>query len=81
MMNIPFAYYNQYLNGIEIAFMDNTMLFLSCSVAEDGFAISRNSQRLIDNLAIEDPVEYAALALDCKLHDWACETDEDWCPY
>ena len=33
-MKIHFAYYNQYKNGIDIAFADNTLLFLSCAEAE-----------------------------------------------
>lgn len=79
-MKIHFAYYNQYKNGIDIAFADNTLLFLSCSVAEDGLHITPNSQRLIDNLAIDDPLTYAALALDGELQGWADAMDEDWEP-
>lgn len=33
-MKIHFAYYNQYKNGIDIAFADNALLFLSCAEAE-----------------------------------------------
>ena len=33
-MKIHFAYYNQYKNGIDIAFADNTLLLLSCAEAE-----------------------------------------------
>jgi hypothetical protein len=79
-MKIHFAYYNQYKNGIDIAFADNTLLFLSCAVAEDGLHTTPNSQRLIDNLAIDDPLTYAALALDGELQGWADAMDEDWSP-
>lgn len=79
-MKINFACYNQYKNGIDIAFADNTLLFLSCAVAEDGLHTTPNSQRLIDNLAIEDPRQYAELALDGELQAWADAMDEDWCP-
>lgn len=51
-MKIHFAYYNQYKNGIDIAFADNTLLFLSCAEAEKNLHTTHNSQRLIDNLAI-----------------------------
>ena len=51
-MKIHFAYCNQYKNGIDIAFADNTLLFLSCSEAEKNLHTTPNSQRLIDNLAI-----------------------------
>lgn len=79
-MKIHFAYYNQYKNGIDIAFADNTLLFLSCAVAEDGLHTTPNSQRLIDNLAIDDPLTYAMLALDGELQEWADALDEDWSP-
>ena len=73
-MKIHFAYYNQYKNGIDIVFADNTLLFLSCADT------TPNSQRLIDNLAIDNPLMYAALALDCELQAWADAMDEDWSP-
>lgn len=40
-----------------------------------------NSQSLIDNLAIDEPLKYAALALDCELQDWADAMDTNWNPY
>ncbi|MCI5502427.1 MAG: DUF6061 family protein [Lachnospiraceae bacterium] len=79
-MKIHFAYYNQYKNGIDIAFADNTLLFLSCAEAEKNIHTTPNSQRLIDNLAIEEPIKYAALALDGELQAWADAMDEDWSP-
>lgn len=79
-MKIHFAYYNQFKNGIDIAFADNTLLFLFYTEAEKGLHTTPNSQRLIDNLAIEEPITYAALALDGELQEWADAMDEDWCP-
>ena len=79
-MKIHFAYYNKFKNGIDIAFADNTMLFLSCKEAERGLHTTPNSQRLVDNLAIEDPLSYAAMALDEELQAWVDAMDEDWCP-
>ena len=80
-MKIHFACYNQFKNGIDIAFADNTLLFLSCVEAEKELHTTPNSQRLIDNLAIEDPLSYVAMALDGELQAWADAMDEDWCPY
>ena len=77
-IKIHFAYYNQYKNGIDIAFADNTLLFLSCAEAEKNLHTTPNSQRLIDNLAIDEPLKYAALALDYELQDLADAMDEDW---
>ena len=69
-MKIHFAYYNRYKNGIDIAFADNTLLFLSCAEAEKNLHTTLNSQRLIDNLAIDEPLKYATLALDGELQAW-----------
>lgn len=80
-MTIHFAYYNQYKNGIDIAFTDNTLLFLSCAEAEKNLHTTPNSQRLIDNLSIDNPLMYAALALDCELQAWADAMDTNWNPY
>ena len=79
-MKIYFAYYNQYQSRIDIAFADNTLLFLSCSEVEKNLRTTPNSQRLIDNLAIEKPLKYAALTLDGELQVWAEAMDKDWCP-
>ena len=72
-----FANYTQYKNGIDIAFNDNVLLFISCAEAEKNLHTTPNSQRLIDNLAIDDPLKYAALALDCKLQNLANAMDDD----
>ena len=79
-MKIHFAYYNQYKNGIDIAFADNTLLFLSCTEAEKNLHTTPNSQRLIDNLAIDNPLMYAVLALNCELQAQDDAVDEDWSP-
>ena len=79
-MKKHFAYYNQYKNGIDIAFDDNVLLFISCAEAEKYLHTTPNSQRLLDNLAIDNPLMYAALALDCELQALADAMDEDWFP-
>lgn len=79
IMKKHFAYYNQYKNGIDIAFDDNVLLFISCAEAEKNLHTTPNSQRLIDNLAIDEPLKYVALALDGELQNWADAMDEDWC--
>lgn len=76
-----YAYYNQYKNGIDIAFDDNVLLFVSCAEAEKNLHTTPNSQRLIDNLAIDEPLKYAALALDCELQNWSDAMDTNWDPY
>lgn len=78
-MKIHFTYYNQYKNGIDIAFDDNVFPFISCAEAEKNLHTTPNSQRLIDNLAIDEPLKYAALVMNCELQAWADAMDEDWC--
>lgn len=46
------------------------------TLAKQGF----ERKRLVDNLAIDNPLMYAALALDCELQAWADAMDEDWSP-
>ena len=80
-MKIHLAYYNQYKNGIDITFDDNVLLFVSCAEAEKNLHTTPNSQRLIDNLAIDNPLMYATLALDCELQAWADAMDTNRNPY
>lgn len=54
IMKIHFAYYNQYKNGIDIAFDDNVLLFVSCAEAEKDLHTTPNSQRLMDNLVMDE---------------------------
>ena len=53
-MKIHFAYYNQYKNGIDIAFDVNVLLFVSCAEAEKDLHTTPNSQRLMDNLVMDE---------------------------
>lgn len=76
-MKKHFAYYNQYKNVIDIAFDGNVLLFVSYAEAEKDLHTAPNSQRLIDNLAIGNPLKYAALAMNCELQAWADAMDED----
>ena len=64
---------------LTLLLMTMYFLFISCAEAEKNLHTTPNSQRLIDNLAIDEPLKYAALALDCELQNWADAMDEDWC--
>lgn len=69
-MKIHFAYYNQYKNGIDIAFADNTLLFLSCAEAEKNLHTTPNSQRLIDKtlqLIIRLCMLHLLLIVSCRI--------------
>lgn len=77
-MKKHFVYYNQYKNEIDIAFDDNVLLFISCAEVEKNLHTTPNSQRLIDNLAIDEPLKYAVLAMNCNLQEWADAMDNNW---
>jgi len=47
-MKMHFAYYNQYKNGIDIAFDDNVLLFVSCAEAEKNLHTTPNLQIFIN---------------------------------
>ncbi len=43
-IKIYFTYYNQYKNGIDIVFVSNTLLFLSCTETENNLHATSNFQ-------------------------------------
>lgn len=65
-MNIVHAEYNKYHNIIDINYYNGYILRIDCGKAEDGLITTPNSQRMLDALAIDNPLEYARLYLDCK---------------
>lgn len=67
-MKIHFAYYNQYKNGIDIAFADNTLLFLSCAEAEKNLHTTPNSQKLPFLLLHSLLYLHTLHLIPCQLH-------------
>lgn len=47
------------------------LLFVSCAEAEKNLHTTPSSKRFINNLAIDEPLKYAALAMNCELQAWA----------
>ncbi len=76
-MNIVHAEYNMYHNSIDINYYDGYILRIDCSKAEDGLITTPNPQRMLDALAIDDPIEYARLYLNSEMQDWLNATDMD----
>ena len=68
-MKIHFAYYNQYKNGIDIAFADNTLLFLSCAEAEKISILHLTLKSLLITLRliIHYCMLHLLLIVSCKL--------------
>lgn len=74
-MKFIYATYNQYCNSIDITTFDNMLLRIDCNKAEDGLKTTPNSQCALNALAIDNPMEYARLALDNEMQAWVDTED------
>ena len=79
-MKFIYATYNQYCNSIDITTFDNMLLRINCNKAEDGLRTTPCSQNSLNALAIDEPLEYARLALDGEMQAWldAIDSLEVW---
>lgn len=59
-------YYNGYI------------LRIDCGKTQDSLVTTPNSQRLLDALAIDDPLEYARLYFNFEIQDWINSADMEW---
>ena len=64
-MRLIYAEYNMYHNSIDVTTFDGYILRIDCNTAEDGLRTTPCSQCALD--AIDDPLEYARLALNGEL--------------
>jgi len=69
-MKFIYATYNQYCNSIDITTFDNMLLRINCNKAEDGLKTTPNSQCALNALSIDNPMEYARLALTGEMQYW-----------
>ena len=74
-MNTIYAEYNMYHNSIDIYTSAGYMLRIDCNKAEDGLKTTPNSQCALNALAIDNPMEYARLALTGEMQDWVDAED------
>ena len=74
-MRLIYADYNMWTNSIDIMTFDNYILRIDCNKAEEGLKLTQYSQFALSSLALDDPLEYAALALAKKLQEWADEEE------
>jgi len=74
-MNIIYAEYNMYRNSIDIYTHTGYMLRIDCDKAEDGIKTTPCSQCALNALAIDNPIEYARLALTGEMQDWVNAED------
>lgn len=74
-MRFIYAEYNMYHNSVDVTTFDGYILRIDCSVAEEGLKTTPCSQCALDALAIDEPLEYARLALDGNLQMWVDAED------
>ena len=74
-MKFIYATYNQRCNSIDITTFDNMLLRIDCNKAEDGLKTTPNSQCALNALSIDNPMEYARLALTGEMQDWVNAED------
>ena len=79
-MGLIYADYNPQTNSIDVTTFENYILRIDCNKAEDGLRIIPCSQNSLNVLAIDNPLEYARLALDGEMQAWvdAIDSLEVW---
>ena len=79
-MRLIYAEYNSQTNSIDVTTFENYILRIDCNIAEEGLRTTPCSQNSHNALAIDEPLEYARLALDGEMQAWvdAIDTMEVW---
>ena len=74
-MKLIHAEYNPMHNSIDINHYNGYILRIDCNQAESGIRTTPNSQRYLNALVIDNPLEYARLALNGEMQ--TCVDAED----
>ncbi len=74
-MRLIYAEYISQTNSIDVTTFENYILRIDCNKAEDRLKTTPCSQNLLNALAIDEPLEYARLALDGEMQAWADAID------
>lgn len=79
-MRLIYAEYNSQTNSIDVTTFENYILRIDCNIAEEGLRTTPCSQNSLNALAIDEPLEYARLALDGEMQVWvdAIDSLEIW---
>ena len=79
-MKLIYAEYNPKANSVDVTTFDNYILRIDCNKAEYGLNTTISSQHSLNILAIDEPLEYARLALDGEMQAWvdAIDSLEVW---
>lgn len=70
-----FAKWVLQIEFIDITTFDNILLRIDCNKAEEGIRTTPGSQCTLNALAIDEPLEYARLALDGEMQMWVDAED------
>ena len=74
-MKLIHAEYNPMHNSIDINHYNGYILRIDCNQAESVIRTTPNSQRCLNALAIDNPLEYARLTLDVEMQAWVYAED------
>ena len=74
-MKLIHSEYNPMHNSIDINHYNGYSLRIDCNQAESGIRTTPNSQQCLNALAIDNPLEYARLALNGEMQDWVDAED------
>ena len=79
-MRLIYAEYISQTNSIDVTTFENYILRIDCNKVEDGLRTTPCSQNSLNALAIDEPLEYARLALDDEMQAWvdAIDSLEVW---
>ena len=69
-MRLIYAEYNPQTNSIDVNTYENYILRIDCNKAENGLRTTPCSQNSLNALAIDEPLEYARLALVGEMQAW-----------
>lgn len=69
-MRLIHAKYNMYHNSIDVTTFDGYVLRIDYNTSEEGLRTTPYSQCSLGALAIDEPLEYASLALDWEFQMW-----------
>ena len=69
-MRLIYEEYNTQTNSIDVNTYENYILRIDCNKAENGLRTTQCSQNSLNALAIDEPLEYARLALVGEMQAW-----------
>lgn len=69
-MNMVHAEYNPKCNSIDINHYEGYIIRIDCRKAEEGLKITPGHEGILDALAIDNPLKYAAMYLEGSMQNF-----------